>query len=69
MKLSMTTATASGREWRCGCGALLGMHRGGEVHIKYKDFSAVARGRVELRCRRCGAVSATTTELQPPVAA
>ena len=45
---------AGGREWRCTCGSLLGMRQGDELHIKYKDFSAVVRGTASVRCRRCG---------------
>jgi len=46
------------REWRCRCcSALLGIVRGGELHLKYKDFSAVVRGTATVRCRRCSNVN------------
>ena len=47
----------AGREWRCSCGALLGMKYGAELHIKYKEFCATVRGRASVRCRRCGNTS------------
>lgn len=57
MALGGTKVDAVGRDWRCACGSLLGMRHGEELHIKYKDFSAVVRGTASVRCRRCGNVS------------
>jgi len=43
-----------GTPWKCqGCGTLLGIERGGEVHLRYKDFNAIVCGRVRATCRRC----------------
>ena len=52
----------AGREWRCSCGALLGMKCGAELHIKYKEFCATVRGRATVRCRRCGNTSEVIAE-------
>jgi hypothetical protein len=41
-------------ECRCACGLLLGIHKGDELHVKYKEFTAVVRGAVRVCCRRCG---------------
>jgi hypothetical protein len=49
------------RSWRCiGCGLLLGIHRGGELHIKYKELEAVVVGRFRTACRRCTKPNETT---------
>lgn len=58
-----------GAEWRClSCGKLLGVHRGGRVHVR------VSRGDEFLAplpvlglCRRCGTLNevATPTETSP----
>ena len=53
-----TTGSSTPREWRClSCSALLGMRRGDELHIKYKELHAVVRGSAIIRCRRCGNVN------------
>lgn len=52
------------RHWRCrGCAALLGVHRGGELHIKYKELElrVAATERVATTCRRCKRVNETAT--------
>jgi ribosomal protein S27AE len=49
------------RIWRCGCGVLLGVHKGDELHLKYKELYAIATGRVKVRCRMCARVSEAVT--------
>ena len=49
------------RSWRCSaCGLLLGIHRGGELHVKYKELEAVVVGRFRTACRRCTKPNETT---------
>jgi hypothetical protein len=52
----------STEECRCTCGLLHGIRRGGELHVKYKEFAGIVRGRFEVRCRRCGRVDVVCTE-------
>jgi hypothetical protein len=48
--------------WRCrGCAALLGLHEGSELRIKYKEHESVVVGTVRIRCRRCATTNTTTT--------
>jgi hypothetical protein len=54
------------RPWRCrSCGALLGMHRQAELHIKYKELHAVVVGAARTTCRRCATANATHTASAP----
>ncbi|MGD0527718.1 MAG: hypothetical protein ABSE49_21475 [Polyangiaceae bacterium] len=47
------------RPWRCcSCGSLLGVLRGGELHLKYRDVEHWITGRCRHACRRCGATNA-----------
>lgn len=44
------------RRWTCArCGTLLGIARGSEVELKYRDARYVAQGPVKATCHRCGA--------------
>lgn len=44
----------STRFWRCRtCGALLGIVKGGQLHMKYKDTEIWVVGTCHRRCRRC----------------
>ncbi len=50
-------------EWRCrGCRALLGLARGGLLHVKYRDVEHRIRGFCQHTCRRCGADNEITVE-------
>jgi hypothetical protein len=50
-----TPARESAKAWRCcGCGSLLGVERGRELHLKYKDVEAWIVGTCRRVCRRCG---------------
>ena len=64
MVLGGTNGQAVGREWRCSCSSLLGMRQGDELHIKYKEFSAVVRGSASVRCRRCGSTNVSAPPSQ-----
>ena len=47
-------------EWRCRqCGTLLGVERGGRLHLKYKTAQFVVSGEVMAVCRRCAEISET----------
>ncbi len=47
-------ATHESREWRCrSCNTLLGVERGGRLHLKYKSAQYVVAGPVTAICRRC----------------
>ena len=47
-------------EWRCRrCGALLGVERGGRLHLKYKTAQFMVRGSVIAVCRRCSELNET----------
>lgn len=47
-----------GRPWRChACGALLGVLRSSELHLKYRDLQHWVTGRCRHTCRRCGAMN------------
>jgi hypothetical protein len=49
-------ARVTERRWRCSrCGTLLGIARGEEMEMKYRDAHYVAQGPVKAICRRCGA--------------
>lgn len=57
------------RPFRCsGCGFLLGMHHGAELHIKFKDLAAVIAGGVfRTHCRRCHRLNETgSAQTTPP---
>lgn len=44
------------RKWKCWCcGTLLGVERGSEVELKYKEAVYRVRRPVKTQCRRCGA--------------
>jgi hypothetical protein len=46
------------RAWRCqSCRALLGVVRGAELHVKYKEAHYWIDGRCRHACRRCGAIN------------
>jgi hypothetical protein len=46
--------------WRCGaCNLLLGIHRDGALHIKYKELQATVIGRFRTSCRRCATPNET----------
>ena len=48
------------KEWRCRqCGTLLGVERGGRLHLKYKTAQFVVSGLVMGVCRRCSEISET----------
>ena len=48
------------KEWRCRqCGTLLGVERGGRLHLKYKTAQFVVSGQVMAVCRRCSEISET----------
>ena len=41
-------------EWRCRkCGGLLGVERGGRIHLKYRRAQFVVRVEVMAVCHRC----------------
>ena len=43
------------RPWHCRtCGSLLGVERGRELHVKYKDAEVWIVGTCRRVCRRCG---------------
>jgi hypothetical protein len=48
------------------CGALLGIERRGQLHLKYKDTENwfVGTFKWTTRCRRCGAMNSVTVGLQ-----
>ncbi|HEY3820259.1 MAG TPA: hypothetical protein VGL81_24005 [Polyangiaceae bacterium] len=49
---------SAARPWRCrACGALLGVERNGEVHVKYKEVQHWISGRCRHHCRRCGTMN------------
>jgi len=49
-------------EWRCRkCGTLLGVRRGGRVHVKHKRAQLVVRGHVMAVCPRCAELNETDT--------
>jgi hypothetical protein len=55
---STPSPAPSARPWRCrACGSLLGVLRGGELHLKYKDVQHWIVGRCRHVCRRCGATN------------
>jgi hypothetical protein len=55
--------------WRChGCGALLGIEQGGELHVKYKELQHWITGRCRHLCRRCGAMNTLHVTAQSRVA-
>ncbi len=46
------------KEWRCRqCGTLLGVERGGRMHLKYKTAQFVVSGSVMAVCRRCSEIN------------
>jgi len=59
-------ATPAARHWRClACGALLGVERDGELHVKYKEAQYWIRGHCRHACRRCGAMNTLHTPALP----
>jgi hypothetical protein len=56
------------RHFRCTqCGFLLGIHRGHELHIKYKDHEAIyTGGTVRTTCRRCCRANEATAGITTP---
>ena len=51
-----------GRCWRCRrCGTLLGVERGGKLHLKYKNAQYMVEGTVTAVCHRCNELSAMMT--------
>lgn len=54
-------------EWRCKkCGLLLGVARGAEVEVRYRDLFYVVRGAVSAECRRCGCTNEISTRAPVP---
>jgi hypothetical protein len=54
------------RPWRCdACGALLGIARGDELHVKYKDVEIWIVGPCRSICRRCGKSNQITVGQTP----
>lgn len=54
------------RPWRCdACGALLGMARGDELHVKYKEAELWIAGPCRSVCRRCGKSNQITVGRTP----
>lgn len=53
-------------EWRCRkCGGLLGVERGGRIHLKYRRAQFVVRGEVLAVCPRCSELNETQSEVAP----
>ena len=53
------------KDWRCRqCGTLLGVERGGRLHLKYKTAQFVVSGQVMAVCRRCSEISETVVGTQ-----
>lgn len=58
------------RQWRCRrCQTLLGVERGGVLHLKYKKARFAVRGVAQAVCRRCGELNMQTTSRCSPVVA
>ncbi|HEY1692860.1 MAG TPA: hypothetical protein VGG39_11900 [Polyangiaceae bacterium] len=54
-----TTAAPTTRAWRCrACASVLGLLRGGELHLRRGDVELWVTGSCRRRCRRCGATNA-----------
>jgi hypothetical protein len=52
--------------WRCrACGSLLGVERGGQLHVKYKDADVWIVGTCRRACRRCGERNEVTVGASP----
>ena len=63
-------ASMAERQWRCKrCQTLLGVERGGVLHLKYKKARFAVRGVAQAVCRRCGELNVQTTSRCPPVGA
>jgi hypothetical protein len=60
-------ANDNARPWRCrACGALLGVARGGELQVKYKDTEVwFIGGTCRRTCRRCGERNEVTVGASP----
>jgi len=55
-------AESPGRSWRCTrCGTLLGVERGGRLHLKYKAAQYLVEGSVTAVCHRCKELSVMRT--------
>ena len=53
-------------EWRCRrCGGLLGVARGGRIHLKHKRAQFVVRGEVLAVCPHCAALNETQSDGEP----
>ena len=53
-------------EWRCRkCGGLLGVERGGRIHLKYRRAQFVVRGEVMAVCHRCSELNETQSAIAP----
>lgn len=51
-------------EWRCRkCGGLLGVVRGGRIHLKHRRAQFVVRGEVMAVCPRCSEMNETRSEI------
>jgi len=56
------------KEWRCRqCGTLLGVERGGKMHLKYKTAQFVVTGPVMGVCRRCAEINEITVVPEEPI--
>jgi hypothetical protein len=54
-RIAPHVASGNGRPWRCRtCGSLLGIERGDELHVRFKDAELWIVGRCRQVCRRCG---------------
>ena len=58
-------AESPGRSWRCTrCGTLLGVERGGRLHLKYKAAQYLVEGSVTAVCHRCNELSVMRTKME-----
>ena len=58
------TKTPTDFPWRCtACGTLIGVERGGKIHLKYKKAQFVVQGSVLAVCRYCSELNERKTPL------
>jgi hypothetical protein len=59
--VKQAAANDNGKPWRCrACGSLLGIERGRELHVKYKEADLWIVGTCRRLCRQCGAANEIT---------